>query len=183
MPCAAEAAAAAPTALAWREVGRPWAGAAALDWTTWVAALGDGGDALYRTLVVAGGAAVVTVDLVQPRRSGARVIHRARGELPPGPGAVGGRVRALLAAADEAAARAVEAVRRAEDGATGRAGPSPRAASPARGARGDGGLNARDDPEHRIRESACLLWEREGRPQGRAEEFWARACREEARAA
>jgi hypothetical protein len=33
--------------------------------------------------------------------------------------------------------------------------------------------------EHRIRERAYFLWEREGRPSGRAVEFWERACREE----
>ena len=32
--------------------------------------------------------------------------------------------------------------------------------------------------EQRIRERAHALWEREGRPEGRNEEHWARACRE-----
>jgi Protein of unknown function (DUF2934) len=36
------------------------------------------------------------------------------------------------------------------------------------------------DPERRTRERAYLLWERAGRPEGRAEEFWEQARRDEA---
>ena len=39
------------------------------------------------------------------------------------------------------------------------------------------------DPERRGRERAHLLWERAGRPEGRADEFWEQARREEARLA
>lgn len=39
------------------------------------------------------------------------------------------------------------------------------------------------DPEMPIRERAYLLWERAGRPDGRADEFWVQAQRNEARAA
>ena len=42
---------------------------------------------------------------------------------------------------------------------------------------------AQDDPERRIRERAYALWERAGRPDGRADEFWQQARAEEARAA
>ena len=38
------------------------------------------------------------------------------------------------------------------------------------------------DPEMRVRERAYFLWERAGRPEGRADEFWAQAHRDEARA-
>lgn len=42
----------------------------------------------------------------------------------------------------------------------------------------------RGDPERRIRERAHHLWERAGRPDGRADAFWEQARREEeARAA
>lgn len=36
------------------------------------------------------------------------------------------------------------------------------------------------DPEMSVRERAYLLWERAGRPEGRAEEFWEQARRDEA---
>jgi hypothetical protein len=49
------------------------------------------------------------------------------------------------------------------------------------------GRNALFDPwyefEHHLRERAYFLWEREGRPEGHAHEFWERACREQAMAA
>jgi hypothetical protein len=41
----------------------------------------------------------------------------------------------------------------------------------------------RHEVEHHLRERAYFLWEREGRPEGLAHEFWERACREEAMAA
>ena len=44
-----------PSSLVWREFGRPYSGEAQ-DWATWEAPLGDGGDALYRSLVLADGA-------------------------------------------------------------------------------------------------------------------------------
>lgn len=42
--------------------------------------------------------------------------------------------------------------------------------------------DTRLDPETSVRERAYFLWERAGRPEGRAEEFWAQAQRDEARA-
>jgi hypothetical protein len=35
--------------------------------------------------------------------------------------------------------------------------------------------SSNEDREQRIRERAYSLWEEEGRPEGRAEEFWERA--------
>ena len=52
-----------PPAPAWRDFGRPSPGEAQ-DWATWVAPLGRGGDALYRSLVLADGAIAVTVELL-----------------------------------------------------------------------------------------------------------------------
>jgi hypothetical protein len=37
--------------------------------------------------------------------------------------------------------------------------------------------NAKQDLETRIRERAYVLWEEDGRPEGRAEEYWERARR------
>jgi hypothetical protein len=51
------------------------------------------------------------------------------------------------------------------------------------GRREDGVSDAQDDPERRTRERAYALWERAGRPDGRADEFWQQARAEEARAA
>ncbi len=41
--------------------------------------------------------------------------------------------------------------------------------------------DTRLDPEMRVRERAYLLWERAGRPKGRADEFRAQALADEAR--
>jgi DUF2934 family protein len=49
--------------------------------------------------------------------------------------------------------------------------------------REDGMPGAQDDPERRIRDRAYALWERAGRPDGRAGEFWGQARAEEARGA
>jgi hypothetical protein len=73
--------------------------------------LGDGGDALYRSLVVADGAIAVTVELHSRGVSGTRTIHRGRCGLPRDPERTAERVRLLLGAADRAAAKAVEAER------------------------------------------------------------------------
>jgi hypothetical protein len=40
--------------------------------------------------------------------------------------------------------------------------------------------NTATELESRVRERAYYLWEQEGRPEGRAEEFWARAAESEA---
>src|SRR3712207_9060557 len=66
-----------PPALAWHEIGHPSPGEAQ-DWATWVSPLGDGGDALYRSLVLADGAIAVTIDLHSRGVSGTRTIHRGR---------------------------------------------------------------------------------------------------------
>jgi hypothetical protein len=87
------------------------------------------------------------------------------------------RIRRLLAAADEAAVRVLAAAA-AERGRA--AGPATEAR---RGGWREGTPETRHDPERRVRERAYFLWKREGRPEGRAEEFWVRASREEARAA
>ena len=99
-----------PSTPVWSEIGRPSPGEAQ-DWATWVSPLGDGGDALYRSLVVADGAIAVTVELHSPRVSAPRTIHRGRCGLPPDPDRTAERVRLLLGAADRAAAQAVEAER------------------------------------------------------------------------
>ena len=45
--------------------------------------------------------------------------------------------------------------------------------------REDGTSDERRDPERRTRERAYLLWERAGSPEGRADEFWEQARRNE----
>lgn len=49
--------------------------------------------------------------------------------------------------------------------------------------KGRSGSDTRLNPEMRVRERACLLWERAGRPGGRADEFREQAQRDEASAA
>ena len=93
-----------PSAPVWRELGRPSPGEAQ-DWRTLVSPLGDSGDALYRSLVLADGAIAVTVELHSRRRSGPRTIHRGRCGLPPDPEQTAERVRLLLGAADRAVAQ------------------------------------------------------------------------------
>ena len=147
-----------PCAPVWREFGRPSLGEAQ-DWTTWEAPLGEGGDALYRSLVLADGAIAVTVELHSPGAPEMRTIHRGRCGLPPDPDQTAERVRLLLGAADRAAARAVEA-RCGGQGAAATAGhgrpPSRRVPDPAReDGRDDGAVSAaRQEHEERSRERA-----------------------------
>ena len=138
------------TPLFWREFGRPSSGEAQ-DWTTWEAPLGDGGDALYRSLVLADGAIAVTVELQSRGAPETRTIHRGRCGLPRDPDQTAERVRLLLTVADKAVARAVEADRGRGDGAAGgRAGPSSRRMpDPSRDGRRDGVSAARH--EHAVR--------------------------------
>jgi hypothetical protein len=144
----------------WREIGRPSPGEAQ-DWATWVAPLDrGGGDALYRSLVLADGAIAVTVELhaAAARRggSGPRTVHRGRCGLPPDPQQAAERVRLLLAAADRAAAKAMQA-QRGEDGATAghRGSSSHRVPDAPRDTRRDGSLSAaRRLPEEDTRERA-----------------------------
>jgi hypothetical protein len=147
-----------PSAPVWREFGRPSSGEAQ-DWTTWEAPLGEGGDALYRSLVLADGAIAVTVELHLREASGPQTIHRGRCGLPRDPDQTAERVRLLLGAADRAAARAVEA-RCGGQGAAATAGhgrpPSRRVPDPAReDGRDDGAVSAaRQEHEERSRERA-----------------------------
>ena len=148
-----------PPAPAWQEIGRPSPGQAQ-DWATWVAPLGrGGGDALYRSLVLADGAVAVTVELHAGRGvSAPRTVHRARCALPPDPDRTAERVRLLLAAADRAAARAVEAHHGSAGAAAGRAKPSshrvPDPAPSRDGRRGGGVSAARHEREERPRDHA-----------------------------
>ena len=103
-------------AMTWREIGRAERGDAL--WVTWIGfADGHGrGDALYRSLVVAGGAIAVAVEQEPPSGAGApRPVHRGwcGPPLPDDARGVEERAAPLLAAADEAAARAAT---RADDG-------------------------------------------------------------------
>ncbi len=98
-----------PSALVRCEVGGSSPGEAQ-DWATWVSPLGgDGGDALYRSLVLADGAIAVTVELDVRGVAGTRTVHHGRCGLPSHPQQTAERVRLLLAAADRAAARASRA--------------------------------------------------------------------------
>ena len=149
-----------PPAPAWLEIGHPSPGEAQ-DWATWVSPLGrgGGGDALYRSLVLADGAIAVTVELHACRGvSGPRTVHRGRCGLPPDPQQTAERVRLLLAAADRAAARAVEAHRGSAAAAAGCTRPSSHRvpeADPSRdGRRVGGAAAARHGREDRTREHA-----------------------------
>ena len=119
---------------------------------------GGGGDALYRSLVLADGAIAVTVELHACRGgSGPRTVHRGRCGLPPDPEEAAERVRLLLRAADRAAAEVGEARRGGEDAAAGHGRPSsPRVPDDAsRDERRDGAVSAaRHEREDRIREHA-----------------------------
>jgi hypothetical protein len=93
------------------------------------------------------------------------------------------QVGALLKAADAAVAGTAD-VRHSGTGMAKKQGNlSERASSPSP----EEGWNTMTDPrqeyEHHLRERAYFLWEREGRPEGHAHEFWERACREQAMAA
>jgi hypothetical protein len=169
-----------PHAPAWRELGRAEVGGAP-PWTVWVAPLDGCGGALYRTLVVADSAVAVAVDLLPRPGAATQVIYRGRSDLPRH--AAAERVRGLLAAAEEASLRAGQAMRRQEGAAAGPGMAPRRAAEMARGGGQGDRPDLRRQLEHRVRERAYFLWEREGRPEGRAEEFWTRACREAAQQA
>ena len=148
-----------PLPSVWFEIGRPSPGEAQ-DWATWVLPFGEGGgDALYRSLVVADGAIAVTVELHSPRVSAPRTVHRGRCGLPRDPDQTAERVRLLLAAADRAAAKAVEAHRGGEDAGAAEDGrPTPRRVPDGAlrdGGERDGGASAeRHERGDRIREHA-----------------------------
>jgi hypothetical protein len=114
--------------------------------------VGDGSDALYRSLVVADGAIAVTIDFHSRGVPGTRTVHRGRCGLPQDPDQTAERVRLLLAAADRAA-RAVEADRGQDGAAAGRAMPPARRVPDASFGRPDGGGPAAPhELEERIRE-------------------------------
>ena len=106
-------------AVAWREIGRAEHGDPL--WVTWIGfadGRGRGGTALYRSLVVADDAIAVAVEREPPSGAGApRPVHRGRCGPPPPDDIRGPEERAapLLAAADEAVARAATAVARGGD--------------------------------------------------------------------
>ena len=174
-----------PPTPVWSEIGRPSPGEAQ-DWATWVSPFGEGGgDALYRSLVVADSAIAVTVELHSPRASALRTVHRGRCGLPRDPDQTAERVRLLLGAADRAAAKAVEAQR--EDAtAAGHGKPSPRRVDDTtlQDARRDRGASAgRHERGDRDRDQAHLPREPDGSPEGWVDEAWERARREPATAA
>jgi hypothetical protein len=171
-----------PPVPVWWEIGRP-SPEEAPAWITWVAPLDDRGAAIYRTLVVADGSIGVTIDFHPCHGSSHRTIYRGRHALPQDPKRATGRFHALLKAADEAVSKVLQEDRSgasvemvAGTGSSYPAGAPPSTQEAAARARGH-------DPEAYLRERAYFLWEREGRPEGRAQEFWERAYREEARAA
>ena len=139
----------------WQEIGRP-SPCEAQDWATWVAPVCDGGDAFYRSLVLADGAIAVTIELYSHHGSGPRTVHRGRCGMPSDPEEAAERVRLLLGAADRAASRAVEARRGEEDVAAGHGRPSPpRVPDDVSRDKGRGGVSAaRYEREDRIRERA-----------------------------
>lgn len=101
-------------AVAWRETGRAGRGDAL--WITWIAVVEGCGDTFYRSMVVADGGIEVSVER-EPRSGGGapRALHRGRCGLPPDDSGDGveERAAALLAAADDAVARAADAGGRA----------------------------------------------------------------------
>ena len=104
-------------AVAWREIGRGERGHAR--WVTWIGFPDDSGrgDAFYRSLVVADDAIAVAVEREPPSGFGApRPVHRGWCGPPPDDArSVEERAAPLLAAADEAVARAVTATARGRD--------------------------------------------------------------------
>jgi Protein of unknown function (DUF2934) len=149
----------------WREFGRSRSQEPP-DWITWVATVGHQGDALYRTMTRADGLLSVAIELGPRLGSGPQSLCREQCSLPGAREQIAGRIRQLLAIADEKAVRALEAIARTRKGSD-HLRPVPPSSK--------GHLA----PEHRVRERAYYLWEREGRPEGRALEFWVRARREE----
>jgi len=118
--------------------------------------LGEGGDALYRSLVLADGAIAVTVELRSRGAPEPQTIHRGRCGLPLDPDQTAERVRVLLGAADRAAARALEARRGGQGAAAGHGKPPSRSVpEPARDSGRDGAVSAaRHQHEERSRERA-----------------------------
>jgi hypothetical protein len=150
-------------------------------WTTWMAPLGEGADALYRSLIVADGAATITIDLYLDHRSRPHAIHRGRCDVPDDRVLAAACARTFLKAADEAVARGLEERGKVDLTEGHRRSPGYAAGTSRHEDRY--GLSATNERERHLRERAYFLWEREGRPEGHAREYWERACREEAMAA
>jgi hypothetical protein len=144
-----------------------------------VAPLGDDGGALYRSLIVVDSAATITVDLHPNHQSRPHPIHRSRCDVPNDPMEAAVYARTLLRVADEAVARALEA-RGEADMPEGRQRSPWYPAGTSRHEDRHSLPAVEDEHERHLRERAYFLWEREGRPEGHAHEFWERACREEA---
>jgi hypothetical protein len=173
-----------PSGPVWWEIGRP-SPEQASNWITWVAPMDDRGTALYRSVVVADDSITVAVDLHRHQGSEHRTIHRGRCGLPQDPEPISAQVNALLKAADEAVAKALQPSCGGKDVLPKHRGrpPSWRVSGTPEDERQDDTSVVGHVPEHHLRERAYFLWEREGRPEGRAHEFWDRARQEEARAA
>jgi hypothetical protein len=139
---------------------------------------------LYRSLVVENDTISVVVDLDRGDGFAPRLIHRGRCRLPQGVDEVAERVQGLLGDADRAVAKLIE--RAADEGISAndnRRVETPSEAHQTQGAWQGRAAQPRPDTEHRIRERAYFLWEGAGRPSEGAEEFWQRACHEEAQLA
>jgi hypothetical protein len=93
------------------------------------------------------------------------------------------QVGTLLKVADEALAEAADASRSGTGMAEEPAILPQRVSSPSPEEGWDAMSDPRHEFEHHLRERAYFLWEREGRPEGHAYEFWERACREQTMAA
>lgn len=171
-----------PPSLVWWEIGRP-SPEETPDWITWVAPLDDRGAALYRTLVVADGSIAVAVEFHPRRGSGHQTIYRGRCVLPQEPEPAADHRHALLKAADEAISKVLLEDRSRAGLEAAHVGGSSHPAGALHSNRQAVMPTLAHEPEHRLRERAYFLWEREGCPEGRAPEFWERAHREEARAA
>jgi hypothetical protein len=132
-----------------------------------MAQLDDEGDTLYRLLALADGDIAVSVGRCARYESEMRTIHRSRCRLPQDDQAIAERVHALLATADVATAKVVQATIASEPAALGQ-GEAPFS----RETEQDG---EPQPSERQLRERAYFLWKQEGCPDGRAQEFWERA--------
>jgi hypothetical protein len=133
-----------------------------------MAQLDDHGDTLYRLLALADGDIAVSVGRCVRYESEMRTIHRSRCRLPQDDQTIAERVHTLLATADVATARVVQPTIAPE--------PASVAQSETASSRETDQEGAPQPSERQLRERAYFLWMREGCPDGRAQEFWERAC-------
>jgi uncharacterized membrane protein len=132
-----------------------------------MAQLEDQGDTLYRLLALADGDIAVSVGRCARYESEMRTIHRSRCRLPQDDQTVAERVHALLATADAATARVVQATIAPEHASSGEGETA--------SSRETEQESASQPSERQLRERAYFLWKQEGCPDGRAQEFWERA--------